>query len=64
MIFERELARLAVVQVKSLGKPEEEGTFKKVFIVQLALLAFELARVVMVQVAVGRVGDFSKSLDS
>ena len=37
-IFERELARLAAVQVESLGKSEEEGTFTKVLIVQLAKL--------------------------
>ena len=41
-IFERELVRLAAVQVKSLGKPEEEeeeGTFTKVLIVLLGKLA-------------------------
>ena len=43
LIFERELARLAAVQVESLGKPEEEeeeeGTFTKVLIVLLGKLA-------------------------
>ena len=37
-IFERELARLAAVQVESLGNPEE-GTFTKVLIVLLGKLA-------------------------
>ena len=38
--FERELARLAAVQVESLGNPEEEeGTFTKVLIVLLGKLA-------------------------
>ena len=38
-VFEHELARLAAVQVESLGKPEEEGTFTKVLIVLLGKLA-------------------------
>ena len=43
--FERELAKLAAVQVESLEKPE--GTFTKVLWV---LLEFELARLAAVQV--------------